>query len=201
MRSFGIFAAFMVVLIALPSCTVISSYNTFQRRDEQVKQAWTQLLSVYQKRADLVPNLVSTVSGYATHEHDTLTEVAQARASVGQMKLPDNATPEQLAQFAEAQKALGAGMGRLMLVAESNPDLKANENFKALQTELSQVETQVVAARNRYVKEVTAYNINVRSWPTVIVAKLFGYTAKSQLSFDNEKTIQNAPKVDFGGKK
>ena len=188
-----------LVLSTLPGCGM---YNAFQTRDESVTAAWASVQTAYKKRADLIGNLVNTVSGYATHEKDVLTQVTEARAKVGQLNINvKDATPEQLAQYAEAQKALSSGLGKLMVVAEAYPQLKANENFLALQKDLKDVEMQVGAARNRYIREVQAYNVNVRSFPSNLIASFFGYTVKPQLQFDDADAIKNAPKVQFGGSK
>lgn len=198
MKALGIFLGIMVVCALIPACTVMGSYNTFQRRDEQVKQAQTQLLSVYQKRSDLVGNLVETVKGASKHESGTLIQVAQARAGVANAKLPDNPTPEQLAAFDKAQSELRTALaGAMRLTVESNPTLQANQNFLKLQKQLQDVEGQSTAARNRYIREVTAYNMNVRSFPSNMVAGLFGYTIKPQLEFENASDIKKSPKVGF----
>lgn len=191
----------LLLLAAVPSCTVIASYNAFQARDESVKQATHQLYSVYQKRADLVGNLVETVKGYAQHESSVFIGYAEARAKVGQLAPPANATPDDLQKFAQAQKEMSGVLGRLMLVAESTPQLKADASFRQMQKDLRDIETQATAARNRVIREIRAYNTNVRSFPSNLTAMLFGYGVKPQLEFEDIPSIKQTPKVDFGTKK
>lgn len=198
MKAIGIFGAIIAVCLLIPGCTLLTTYNSFQRRDEQVKQAQTQLLSVYQKRADLVPNLSDTVKGAAKNERGILVGVAEARAGVANAKLPDNPTQEQLAAYDKAQSDLRTALASAMrLTVESNPTVTSTAGFVKLQKQLQDVETQATAARNRYIREVTAYNINVRSFPSNLVAGMFGYTAKPQLEFENASDIKKSPKVGF----
>lgn len=180
-------------------CTSVLSgcgYNTLQRRDEQVKEAWAQVLTNYQKRHDLVPNLVATVQGYASHEKEVFTRVAEARASVAS-PLPANATPQQMEQFVAKQGELTSAMSRLLVVVENYPQLKADANFLRLQEELVKVENQIAASRSRYTREVRDYNLVIRSFPTNLTAKMFGDIIKPQLAVDDEKAIRTAPQIKF----
>lgn len=178
-------------------------YNTMQSGDEGINAAWSEVLNQYQRRADLIPNLVNVVKGYATHEKDTLMAVTEARASVGSIK----ATPELLndplafAKFQAAQSGMTSALSRLMVVVEKYPDLKANQNFRDLQAQLEGTENRVTVARNRYIKAVQEYNVTVRSFPSNLTAMLFGMKTKPNFTVENEKAISTAPTVDFGGKK
>ncbi|MEF8699304.1 MAG: LemA family protein [Candidatus Accumulibacter sp. UW26] len=187
----------ILVLIAglLSGC----GYNTFQSGDEAVKSAWSEVLNQYQRRADLVPNLVATVQGYASHEKAVLTEVTQARAQVGSIQ----ATPELVndpaafARFQQAQAGLTSALSRLLVVAENYPQLKADAAFRDLQAQLEGTENRITVARNRYIKTVESYNVSVRTFPNNLTAMIFGYTVKPNFSVDNERAISTAPKVDF----
>jgi LemA protein len=187
----------ILVLIAglLSGC----GYNTFQTGDEAVKSAWSEVLNQYQRRADLVPNLVATVQGYASHEKAVLTEVTQARAQVGSIQ----ATPELVndpaafARFQQAQAGLSSALSRLLVVAENYPQLKADAAFRDLQAQLEGTENRITVARNRYIKTVESYNVSVRTFPNNLTAMIFGYTVKPNFSVDNERAISTAPKVDF----
>jgi LemA protein len=182
----------VLTTLALSGC----GYNTLQRRDEQVKEAWAQVLTNYQKRHDLVPNLVATVQGYASHEKEVLTRVTAARASVAS-PLPANATPEQMEAFVAKQGELTSAMSRLLVVVENYPQLKADTNFLRLQEEIVKIENQLVASRNRYTREVRDYNTVVRSFPTNLTANLFGNSLKPQLEVEDEKAIRASPQVKF----
>jgi LemA protein len=191
-------ALFAVFASLLSGC----GYNTFQTGDEAVKAAWSEVLNQYQRRADLVPNLVNTVKGYASHEKDVLTQVTQARAQVGGIQ----ATPELInnaeafAKFQQAQANLTSALSRLLVVSENYPQLKADASFRDLQAQLEGTENRTTVARNRYIKAVEAYNVSVRSFPNNLTAMAFGYQVKPNFSVENEKAISSAPKVDFGGK-
>lgn len=195
MRTFR-FAVLALVAMLLSGC----GYNAIQRQDEGVKAAWSEVLNQYQRRADLVPNLVNTVKGYAQHEKRVLTEVTNARARVGSVQLnADDATdPQKLAQFQQAQGQLSGALSRLLVVSENYPDLKANQVFQNLQVQLEGTENRIAVARNRYVKAVQDYNTLVRSFPNNLTAKMFGYKQKPNFSVENEAAISTAPKVDFG---
>lgn len=186
---------FILLLVAslLSGC----GYNEIQRKDEAVKAAWSQVLNVYKRRADLVPNLVATVKGYAAHEEKVLTDVAEARARVGSISV--NADDEaSLRQFQEAQGQLNSAIGRLLMVSENYPQLKADQNFLELQAQLEGTENRIAVERERYITAVQDYNTFVRSFPQNLIAKLFGYTVKPNFTVDNVEQIQQAPTVDFG---
>lgn len=189
----------MKVLLLTALMTLLSGcgYNQIQQKDEAVKAAWSQVLNVYKRRADLVPNLVSTVKGYAAHEEKVLTEVTEARSRVGSINV--NADDEaSLKQFQEAQGQLNGAIGRLLLVSENYPQLKADQNFRELQVQLEGTENRIAVERQRYIAAVQDYNTYIRSFPQNLVAKLFGYKVKPNFSVENEQQIQQAPVVDFG---
>ena len=175
-------------------------YNAIQRQDEAVKAAWSEVLNQYQRRADLVPNLVNTVKGYAQHEERVLTEVTNARARVGSVQVtPDTINDAQkLQQFQQAQGELSSALSRLMVVSERYPDLKANGLFQNLQAQLEGTENRITVARNRYVQSVQQYNSMIRTFPNNLTAKIFGYQTKPNFTVENEKAISTAPTVDFG---
>lgn len=191
------------ILLVLGLLAMLSGcgYNAMQRQDEQVKAAWSEVINQYQRRADLVPNLVNTVKGYANHEEKVLTEVTNARARVGSIQVtPDLANnPAALKKFQAAQGDLGNALSRLMVVSENYPNLKADALFQNLQAQLEGTENRVTVARNRYIKAVQAYNSLVRSFPQNLTAKMFGYKIKPNFTVSNEAEISHAPKVDFGG--
>ncbi|MCD2451740.1 LemA family protein [Methylicorpusculum oleiharenae] len=174
-------------------------YNTLQSGDENIKAAWAEVLNQYQRRADLVPNLVNVVKGYAAHEKDVLTEVTEARARVGAMQ----ATPELVndeeafKKFIAAQGQMTSAISRLLLVAENYPQLKADGLFRDLQAQLEGTENRITVARNRYIEAVKEYNITVRSFPTNFTAMLFGHKTKPSFTVENEQAIAQPPKVDF----
>ena len=174
-------------------------YNQFQSLDEEAKANWSEVLNQYQRRADLVPNLVSTVKGYASHEEKVLTEVTEARAKVGSMQVTPELLndPEEFAKFQAAQGQLTSALSRLMVVSENYPNLKADASFRDLQAQLEGTENRVTVARNRYIESVKQYNIAVRSFPNNLTAMMFGYQPKPSFSVENEKAISTAPKVDF----
>jgi LemA protein len=194
----------LAFLAVLSSLLTGCGYNAFQSGDEAIKSAWSEVLNQYQRRADLVPNLVSTVQGYASHEKDVLTQVTQARAQVGGLQATPELIndPEAFAKFQQAQAGLGSALSRLLVVAENYPNLKADAAFRDLQAQLEGTENRITVARNRYIKAVEAYNVSVRSFPNNLTAMLFGYQVKPNFSVENEKAISLAPRVDFsGGKK
>ncbi|TBR40160.1 MULTISPECIES: LemA family protein [Dyella] len=188
--------ALLLVVAGLSGC----GYNAMQRQDEAVKAAWSEVINQYQRRADLVPNLVNTVKGYAQHEERVLTEVTNARAKVGTMQLSPDALndPQKLQQFQQAQGELSSALSRLMVVSENYPQLKADGLFQNLQAQLEGTENRITVARNRYVKEVQEYNSMIRTFPNNLTAKIFGYQVKPNFTVDNEKAISAAPTVDFG---
>jgi LemA protein len=188
-----------LLALLLPGC----GYNDLQRGDEQIKAAWSEVLNQYQRRADLVPNLVATVKGFAEQEKEVLTRVTEARARAGQIQatpeLVDN--PEAFAKFQAAQRDLGGALQRLLVVAENYPQLKSDANFRDLQAQLEGTENRIAVARNRYIKAVESYNVTVRSFPTNLTAMAFGHKAKPNFTVEDEKAIAAPPKVDFGAKK
>jgi len=191
-----LFAAALV--LSLPGC----GYNTLQSTDEQIKSAWSEVLNQYQRRADLVPNLVATVQGFANQEKEVLTRVTEARARVGAIQatpeLVEN--PEAFAKFQAAQGELSGALSRLLVVAENYPQLKSDANFRDLQAQLEGTENRIEVARNRYIKAVQDYNVTVRSFPSNLTAMAFGYKTKANFAVENEREIAKPPKVDFGQK-
>src|SRR5687767_4895562 len=177
-------------------------YNDFQTRDEQVKAAWAEVLNQYKRRADLIPNLVSTVQGYAAHERQTLEAVVNARARATLVTLPPEALedPAKVRAFQQAQGELGGALSRLLLVAENYPQLKADANFRDLQAQLEGTENRITTARNRFIKAVQDFNILARQFPTNLTAMIFGYKPKATFEVENEKAIAEPPKVDFAPK-
>jgi len=186
----------LLLVISLSGC----GYNAIQKQDEAVKAAWSEVLNQYQRRADLVPNLVNTVKGYAQHEEKVFVEVTNARAKVGSMQINADSVndPQKLQQFQAAQGELGSALSRLMVVSENYPQLKADGLFQNLQAQLEGTENRVTVARNRYVQAVQDYNSMIRTFPNNMTAKMFGYQVKPNFSVDNEKAISTAPTVDFG---
>ena len=174
-------------------------YNQFQSLDEQTKSAWSEVLNQYQRRADLVPNIVATVKGEAAFEQDTLTKVIEARAKATSIQV----TPETLndpvafAKFQAAQGELGSALSRLMVVSERYPDLKANQGFRDLRVQLEGTENRITVARNRYIQTVQEYNVLSRSFPTNLTAMVFGYKPKANFQVANEAAISAPPTVDF----
>jgi LemA protein len=188
-------------LLVLVTAALLSGcgYNRIQSLDESVKSQWSEVLNQYQRRADLVPNLVATVKGYAAHEERVLTEVTNARAKVGSMTLSaeDAADPAKLAAFQKAQAELSGALGRLLVVSENYPDLKANQNFLELQSQLEGTENRITVARNRYIDSVREYNTTIRQFPVNLTAKMFGYDVKPNFTVENEAEIAKPPSVDF----
>jgi len=182
--------------LALSGC----GYNRLQSSDEEIKATWAEVLNQYQRRADLVPNLVNVVKGYAAHEKDVLTRVTEARARVGAIQ----ATPELIndkaafQKFVAAQGELTGALSRLMLVSENYPQLKADGLFRDLQAQLEGTENRITVARNRYIGAVKAYNVTVRSFPSNLTAMMFGFKTKPTFTVENEKAIAVPPRVDFG---
>jgi len=178
-------------------------YNTFQTTDEQIKASWAEVLNQYQRRADLIPNLVNTVKGFAAQEQTVLLGVTEARAKVGSIQ----ATPELIndaqafAKFQAAQGQLSSALSRLLVVSENYPQLKSDANFRDLQAQLEGTENRITVARNRYIKAVQEYNITVRSFPSNLTAMLFGYQVKPSFTVENEKEIARPPTVDFAAPK
>ena len=189
---------FLLSLIA----TLLSGcgYNQIQMNDEAVTASWSEVLNQYKRRADLIPNLVSIVQGYAAHEKEVLTRVTEARASVAGMK----ATPELMndpaafAAFQKAQTNLGGALSRLLVVAENYPQLKADANFRDLQAQVEGTENRITVARNRYIKAVQEYNISVRTFPNNLTAKFMGWQPKANFTVEDEKAISTPPSINFG---
>jgi LemA protein len=194
MRKLGLAGMFAAVLL-LSGC----GYNTMQSQDEQVKSAWAEVLNQYQRRADLIPNLVNTVKGYAAQEQQVLLGVTEARAKVSSIQ----ATPELLndpaafAKFQAAQGQLSSALSRLLVVSENYPQLKSDQNFRDLQAQLEGTENRITVARNRYIQAVQEYNITIRSFPGNLTAMMFGYKPKQNFTVENEAAISKPPAVEF----
>ncbi|QEE23973.1 LemA family protein [Rhodanobacter glycinis] len=186
----------MLLAVSVTGC----GYNAIQRQDEAVKASWSEVLNQYQRRADLVPNLVNTVKGYAQHEEKVFVEVTRARAKVGSIQVNSDTIndPQKLKQFQAAQGQLTGALSRLMVVSENYPNLKADGLFQNLQAQLEGTENRITVARQRYVQAVQQYNSMIRTFPNNLTAKMFGYTVKPNFSVDNEKAISTAPTVNFG---
>ena len=188
-------AALLAATLLLGGC----GYNTLQQNDEQVKAAWSEVLNQYQRRADLVPNLVATVKGFASQEQQVLLGVTNARAKVGSIQATPELVndPQAFQRFVQAQGELTGALSRLLLVAENYPQLKSDKNFLELQAQLEGTENRIAVARNRYIKAVQEYNVTVRSFPSNLTAMMFGFKEKPQFTVENEKEIARPPKVDF----
>jgi LemA protein len=194
MRKWGLGLA-AVAAFVLTGC----GYNEIQSRDEAVKAAWSEVLSQYQRRADLVPNLVNTVKGEANFEQETLTKVIEARAKATSIQVtPELANdPAALQKFQQAQGQLSSALSRLLAVSENYPNLKTNQSFQELRAQLEGTENRIAIARNRYIKAVQDYNAYIRQLPQNLTAKAFGYHEKPQFTVENEAAVKEAPKVDF----
>jgi LemA protein len=190
----------MVLLAALLSGC---GYNTLQTTDEQIKAGWAEVLNQYQRRADLIPNLVNTVKGFAAQEQTVLLGVTEARAKVGSIQATPELIndPQAFAKFQAAQGELTSALSRLMVVVENYPQLKSDANFRDLQAQLEGTENRITVARNRYIKAVQEYNVTVRSFPSNLTAMLFGYKVKPSFTVENEKEISRPPTVDFAAPK
>jgi LemA protein len=195
-----IFLKLLAVLLVLnlTGC----GYNTFQSLDEEAKASWSEVLNQYQRRADLVPNLVNVVKGYAAHEKEVLTEVSNARSKVGSIQVTPELLndPEAFAKFQAAQGQMTSALSRLMAIAENYPNLKADQGFRDLQAQLEGTENRITVARNRYIETIKNYNVAVRSFPQNLTAMMFGYKTKPSFTVENEQAISVAPTVDFGDK-
>jgi LemA protein len=194
MRKLVAFLA-VVLAVSLTGC----GYNDFQTKDEGVKKAWAEVVNQYQRRADLIPNLVATVQGYASQEKDVLLGVTNARSKVGSVNLTADAltNPQAVKNFQAAQGELTSALSRLLVVAENYPQLKSDANFRELQSQLEGTENRITVARKRFTEAVEGYNILARQFPTNLTAMLFGYKVKEQFTVENEKAISVAPKVNF----
>ncbi|MDQ3206005.1 MAG: LemA family protein [Pseudomonadota bacterium] len=184
--------AVLLLSLLLSGC----GYNRIQQKDEAVAAGWSEVLNQYQRRADLVPNLVATVKGYAAHEREVLTEVTNARARVGQVNV-DAGDAASLAEFQAAQGELSSALSRLLVVTENYPNLKADQSFRDLQVQLEGTENRITVARGRYIPLVQDYNTYIRSFPQNFTAMMFGHDRKPNFSVDNEREIQRAPSVEF----
>jgi LemA protein len=188
-------AAMLIATALLSGC----GYNTLQSTDEQIKAAWAEVVNQYQRRADLIPNLVNTVKGFAAQEQAVLLGVTNARAKVGTIQATPELIndPQAFTRFQQAQGELSSALSRLMVVVERYPELKSDQNFRDLQAQLEGTENRITVARNRYIKAVQEYNVVVRSFPSNLTAMLFGFKEKPQFTVENEKEISKAPMVDF----
>lgn len=189
----------IVVLALITVCLSGCGYNTLQSNDEQVKASWSEVVNQYQRRADLVPNLVNTVKGFAAQEKDVLLGVTNARAKVGSIQATPELlnNPEAFAKFQAAQGEMSGALSRLLVVTENYPQLKSDANFRDLQAQLEGTENRITVARNRYIVAVKEFNITVRSFPSNLTAMAFGYKEKPNFTVENEKEISRPPKVDF----
>jgi LemA protein len=189
-----------LLLWVLPLMLSGCGYNALQRGDEAIKAGWSEVLNQYQRRADLVPNLVNTVKGYAAHEREVLEQVTNARARVGQVRITPEllGDPEAMRRFQAVQGELSSALSRLIAVSENYPQLKADAAFRDLQAQLEGTENRIAVARNRYIKTVQDYNVIVRSFPSNLTAMLFGHRPKANFTVENEAAISAPPKVDFG---
>jgi LemA protein len=196
MRNF--LAMSVLATVLLSGC----GYNEFQAKDEAVKAQWGEVVNQYQRRADLIPNLVNTVKGYASHERETLEAVTKARASATSVQVTPEVlnNPGALQKFQQAQGELTNALSRLMVVAEKYPDLKADASFRDLQSQLEGTENRITVARQRYIASVQDFNVLARRFPTNLTAKMFGYDVKPSFTVENEKSISTAPTVDFNKK-
>jgi len=185
----------LLMLMMLSGC----GYNSLQSSDETINASWAEVLNQYQRRADLIPNLVNVVKGYAAHEKDVLIEVTEARAKVGSIQAtPELVNDEQaFKNFIAAQGQMTSAISRLLAVAENYPQLKADGLFRDLQAQLEGTENRITVARNRYIQAVKDYNITVRSFPSNLTAMMFGYKTKPSFTVENEKAISVAPKIEF----
>ena len=194
----GLAALAVLASVGLTGC----GYNTLQSQDEAIKASWAEVINQYQRRADLVPNLVQVVKGYAQQEQDVLLGVTQARARVGQVNITadDVSDAGKLQQFAQAQSQLSSALSRLLVVSENYPQLKSDALFRDLQAQLEGTENRITVARGRYIDTVQAYNITVRSFPTNLTAMMFNHEVKPTFQVEDEKAIAKPPQVDFNKK-
>lgn len=193
----SLFAFFtLLTSLLMTSC----GYNTLQAQDEAIKASWAEVLNQYQRRSDLVPNLVNTVKGYASHEKEVLIQVTEARAKVGSIQMDADSVndPAALKRFSEAQGGLSSSLSRLLLVTENYPQLKSDALFRDLQAQLEGTENRITVARNRYIQAVQSYNTTVRSFPSNLTAMVVGLQVKPSFTVENEKAVSTAPAVNFG---
>ena len=196
-KSLAVLTVFVAAILALSLAGC--GYNTFQTNDELIKSSWSEVLNQYQRRADLIPNLVNTVKGFAAQEKEVLLGVTNARAKVGSIQATPELlnNPEAFAKFQSAQGELSGALSRLLVVSENYPQLKSDANFRDLQAQLEGTENRIAVARNRYIKAVQEYNVTVRSFPSNLTAMTFGYKTKPTFTVENEKEVSKPPKVDF----
>ena len=189
-------AGALAAAVLLQGC----GYNALQRSDEQINAAWAEVVNQYQRRADLIPNLVNTVTGFAAQEQQVLLGVTRARANVGSIQATPELIndPQAFTRFQQAQGELSSALSRLLVVVERYPELKSDQNFRDLQVQLEGTENRIAVARNRYIQAVQEYNVIVRQFPTNLTAMLFSFREKPQFTVGNQKDIITAPKVDFG---
>ncbi len=197
------FARWTRLLLTLSFMATLLSgcgYNQFQSRDEATKAAWSEVVNQYQRRADLIPNLVNTVKGYASHERETLEAVTKARAAATSFQITPEVLndPAAFQKFQQVQGELSGALSRLMVVSEKYPDLKADASFRDLQSQLEGTENRITVARQRYIASVQEYNVLTRSFPNNLTAMIFGYKVKPSFTVENEKAISTAPTVNFG---
>jgi len=192
--------SWMVLVVMLLSLSLAGcGYNDLQANDEQIKAGWSEVVNQYQRRADLVPNLVNTVKGFAAQEKEVLTRVTEARSRVGSIQATPELinNPEAFTKFQAAQGELSSALSRLLVVTENYPQLKSDANFRDLQAQLEGTENRITVARNRYIKAVQDYNVTVRKFPSNLTAMVFGFEVKPNFTVENEKAISTAPAVTF----
>jgi LemA protein len=190
-----LFSLMLLIALVLSGC----GYNTLQSTDEQISASWAEVLNQYQRRADLIPNLVSVVKGFAAQEKEVLLGVTEARSRVGRIQATPELVndPEAFARFQGAQGELSSALARLLVVAENYPQLKSDANFRDLQAQLEGTENRIAVARNRYIKAVQEYNVTVRSFPSNLTAKMFDFQIKPSFTVDSEQEISVPPRIDF----
>lgn len=195
MKKWSLWLTCAAAALILSGC----GYNDFQAKDEATKAAWSEVVNQYQRRADLIPNLVNTVKGYASHEKNTLEAVTQARAQATSFQITPEVlnNPEAFAKFQQVQGQLSSALSRLMAVSENYPQLKADASFRDLQSQLEGTENRITVARQRYIAAVQEYNVLARSFPSNVTAKICGYKPKPSFTVENEKAISTAPAVSF----
>ncbi len=194
-----IFIFTLLIIIGFLSYLIVANYNNIPKLDENVKEKWSQVQNQYKRRADLIPNLVETVKAYASHEKSTFVEVTEARSKVSQINLDENSlnNPQMMQQFSNAQAGLSSALSKLMLVVEKYPELKANENFKALQSQLEGTENRITVARKDFIEAVKLYNLELRTMPGKLVAAIVHPDAQIKETFTASQSEQEAPKVKF----
>jgi len=195
MKRFLVTAATLVIMLGLSGC----GYNALQTADESINASWSEVVNQYQRRADLIPNLVQTVKGFASQEKSVLLGVTEARSKVGSIQASPEMVndPAALANFSAAQGELSSALSRLLVVVENYPQLKSDANFRDLQAQLEGTENRIAVARQRYIKAVQAYNVTVRTFPSNLTAKMFGFDTKPQFTVENEQEISKPPTVNF----